>query len=66
MVWPVILHFLFDWQAGMAVSHVFTGVVAWPAFLIVWGFFLIVTLIFLISYDRNVNHSRPLSSYRTS
>lgn len=57
LVWPVILHFLFDWQAGISVSHIFTGVVTWPVFLIVWGFFLIMTLIFLISYDSSANHS---------
>lgn len=62
LIWPVILHFLFDWQAGMSISHIFSGIVAWPTFLIVWGLFLILGLAFLISFDRSANQSPHLNS----
>ncbi|WP_203630395.1 CPBP family intramembrane glutamic endopeptidase [Lentilactobacillus fungorum] len=58
MMWPVLTHFLFDWQAGISVNTHFDGAASWLPFFIVWGAFFTVTAIFLVTYDHSADRSQ--------
>ncbi|EHO49866.1 CAAX amino terminal protease family protein [Lentilactobacillus kisonensis DSM 19906 = JCM 15041] len=61
MTWTVLAHFLLDWQAGLSVNTHMDGTTPWLLFFIVWGIILIITVIFLITYDHSADRTRSLN-----
>ena len=59
LTWVVLIHALIDWQPGISVTHTVSSLASWLVFLAVWGTILVVTVIFLISFD--ISSKRQLS-----
>ncbi|GAD16469.1 metal-dependent membrane protease [Lentilactobacillus otakiensis DSM 19908 = JCM 15040] len=62
LTWVILIHALIDWQPGISVTHLVNSTVSWPVFGAVWGIILVVTVIFLTSFDGSYNHQETLNS----
>ncbi|MFD1124253.1 CPBP family intramembrane glutamic endopeptidase [Lentilactobacillus raoultii] len=63
LTWVIVIHFFIDWQPAIA-SHVMTGAGSpWGPFLMIWLPVLIVGLIYMIGFDRNVWRHAGLSFF---
>lgn len=58
LLWVVLIHGIIDWQAGISVTHTVSAIAPWPTFSIIWGIILVVTVIFLISFDGSFNRQK--------
>lgn len=64
MIWPVLLHTLFDWQMGISYITNRDYTTPWLSFFTSWGALLIVTIVFLISLDHSANRSQPIKKLK--
>lgn len=60
LIWSIGLHFLIDWQPDIA--NATSGTSNWFSIIVVFGFILVVSLICLIKFDRNLEHQSGLNS----
>ena len=58
LLWVVLIHAMIDWQAGISVTHTASAIAPWPTFSAVWGTLLVISVIFLISFDGSFNHQK--------
>lgn len=62
LTWVVLIHALIDWQPGISVNHTVNTIASWSVFGAVWGTLLVVTVIFLMSFDGSYNHQSALNT----